>query len=109
MNWMLCAPGREVYSVEKIISFVVENWTFIAQCLAAIVALVLFVCRKKPVKVVDSIYQELTQLLLKAVVFVEKPGNGDVKRAAVLEMVQEWLADKYPEVDFSIILEAKSK
>ena len=102
MKLMLCALGREDCSVEKIITFIVAHWRAIADVCAALFCLVVFLCRKKPVKVIDTIYQELTKLILTGINEAEEDhgaGNGENKKLQVIELVKTWLSIKHPEVD----------
>ena len=86
-----------------------ENWKLVAFGLCLCIELVLFLIKKKPIKVVDTIYQQIYKLVICCIKVVERPGNGSQKKTAVLSMVQEWLAEKHPEVDFQIYLDFASK
>lgn len=95
--------------MEKVISFVCENWKLIAYCITALVCFISCLVRKKPVKVIDSIYQEITDLVIRCIGLFERPGHGAEKKVSVLGCVQEWLADKHPEVDFQKYLDFASR
>lgn len=89
--------------MEKIIAFFLENWKLVAFALCLCVELVIFLVRKKPVKVVDSIKEDLIPVIIGAINAAETSvgdGHGDVKKDLVIKAVESFVNEKYPEVDF---------
>lgn len=90
--------------MEKVIAFVLENWKLIAFVLCLIAELVVFLVRKKPIKVVDSVKEEIFGLLVAAIGSAEEvfgQGHGVEKKELVLKAVKNHLEITHPEIDFA--------
>lgn len=90
--------------MEKIILFIVENWRLLVECASVILALVLFILRKRPVKVFDSVKDTIWSILPSLINEAEKvfpeSGKGVEKGQFVVGAVWKYLHDTYAIDDF---------
>lgn len=76
------------------IDFLIENWRLLLEALFALVALVLFIVRKKPV---TSIYSAIYAYAIQGVNAAEKTSyKGDSKLAFALKITMDLLTTNYP-------------
>ena len=77
-----------------VIEFIIENWRLIVEVVCAIIALVLFICRKKPVKVLDTVKECISRLLPYVIKEAEKTDlKGEDKMVFALQTLYALLKD----------------
>lgn len=80
--------------MKDVISFIQENWQWMVEVIAAIIALVLFIVRKKPVKVLDTIKECITRLLPYCIGEAEKTDlKGENKKIFALQVLYSLLKE----------------
>lgn len=80
--------------MENILKFIQENWQWMVEVIAAIIALVLFIVRKKPVKVLDTIKECITRLLPYCITKAEETDlKGENKKVFALSMLYNLLKE----------------
>ena len=77
--------------------FILENWRLIVEVVLLVGSTVLFILRKKPVKVIDTLKETIVRLLPGLINLaetkVEYSGNGSAKLMFVLEQLQKVLRE----------------
>lgn len=77
-----------------VINFLIQNWRLIVEIICAIIALVLFICRKKPVKVLDTVKECISRLLPYVIKEAEKTDlKGEDKMVFALQTLYALLKD----------------
>lgn len=79
--------------VQKIIDFIISNWSYISVALVVIANMVIFLIKKKPIKVVDSLKEMILQLLPGFIAGAEEiigSKHGSQKMDMVIEAVESW-------------------
>ncbi len=80
--------------MKQILEFLVKNWRLILEVVCALVALVLFICRKKPVKVLDTVKECISRLLPYVIKEAEKTDlKGEDKMVFALQTLYALLKD----------------
>lgn len=89
--------------MENFVQWFLANWQLVGSALYLILALVLLITKKKPIKVVDSVYHELFILVPVLIKEAEDKypisGSGSSKLAYVLNGCTQFLKEKYPNID----------
>ena len=80
--------------MQEILVFILENWQWMVEVIAAIIALVLFIVRKKPVKVLDTVKECISRLLPYVIKEAEKTDlKGEDKMVFALQTLYALLKD----------------
>lgn len=85
--------------MEKIISFIVENWKFLACGVCGLICIIAALLRKKPVEVIDGLYSALCKVIPGFIVYAEEQigaGKGDVKMEVVINLATAYINKLYP-------------
>lgn len=86
------------------IDFIKTHFDLIINCLLALIILVLTLIKKKPVfNQIDQIKSYILEKLPGLINKFEQPGNGDKKKALVLNVIKLLLAQEFNFYDFSSI------
>ena len=81
------------------IDFILEHWRAIFDLVVLLIAVILFIVKKKPVKVIDSVTDFLYKLLPALINKVERPGEGEQKKNEVISLALYFLSQSFPGVD----------
>lgn len=78
-----------------VINFIKENWRLIVEVVVLIASVVMFIVRKKPVKVVDTLKEIIVRILPALINLAEIQDGlkGEDKALFVLQKVKEALLD----------------
>ena len=78
-----------------VINFIKENWKLILEVLLLLVSVIMFLVRKKPVKVVDTLKETIVRILPALIVLAEKQDGlkGSDKLKFVLDELKKVLTD----------------
>lgn len=80
--------------MQKVLDFIIQNWRLLLEVFCAIIALVLFICRKKPVKVLDTVKECISRLLPYVIKEAEKTDlKGEDKMVFALQTLYALLKD----------------
>ena len=80
--------------MDQVINFIKENWRLILEVVTAIVALVLFIVRKKPTKVLDTVKECIVRLLPYVITEAEKTDKkGEDKMVFALQTLYSLLKE----------------
>lgn len=80
--------------MKQFFDFIVQYWQYFSVGIVLLLNILLFILKKKPVLVQDSLKQVLLTLLPGFIAGAEKAigaGSGETKLALVLNAVDEWL------------------
>lgn len=84
MNWQI------------ILNFIVQYWKEILTVLGVIITIVLYLVKRRPkVNLLDTIKEDVLELLPVLINKVECDGNGQRKKNAVIDFVNKYLQKKY--------------
>lgn len=80
--------------MQKVLDFIIQNWRLIVEIVFVLVALVLFICKKKPVKVLDTVKECISRLLPYVIKEAEKTDlKGEDKMVFALQTLYALLKD----------------
>lgn len=84
MNWQI------------VLNFIIQYWKEILTVLGIIITVVLYLVKRRPkVNLLDTIKEDVLELLPVLINKVECDGNGQRKKTAVVELVNKYLQKKY--------------
>lgn len=80
-------------------NFIKENWKLILECAVLLVSVIMFLVRKKPVKVVDTLKETIVRILPALIVMAEN--QDGLKGADKLKFVLDELKKVLTELGYS--------
>lgn len=87
--------------MDKIVDFIVSHWSYISFAILFVIEIIIFVIKKKPVQVYDTMKQVIVCMLPGLIKLVESEfpsgGHGSEKKELVLKHVE----DLFKENDFT--------
>lgn len=78
--------------------FIFENWRLLLEAALVLISTILFIVRKRPVRVVDTLKETIIRLLPYCITLAEKAPKGE-KLEKCLSLLAELLADMDYELD----------
>lgn len=84
--------------MNEVIKFIQENWRLILEIALVIVSTVIFIVRKRPVRVVDTLKETICRLLPYCITLAEKAPKGE-KLSQCLAILSQLLADMGIDLD----------
>lgn len=78
--------------MSNMIKFIQENWRLILEIALVIVSTVIFIVRKRPVRVVDTVKETICRLLPYCITLAEKAPKGE-KLSQCLILLSQLLSD----------------
>lgn len=78
--------------------FIIENWRLLLEATLVLISTILFIVRKRPVRVVDSLNEIIVRLLPYCITLAEKAPKGE-KLSQCLDLLAKLLADMDYELD----------